>query len=97
MKILLFGASGTAGGAVLQACLTTPVVEEVRVVVLQVLRRGPFPPPVAEGSPRRAKAGGLCPQDPLGRLVEPVIPLFFTAPGHQTDMRGQIPRRLNAA
>src|SRR5271169_868931 len=31
MKILLFGASGTAGGAVLQACLNTPVVEEVRV------------------------------------------------------------------
>jgi len=39
MKILLLGASGTAGGAVLQACLTTPVVEEVRVAVRRTLGR----------------------------------------------------------
>src|ERR1039458_2274368 len=39
MKILLFGASGTAGGAVLQACLDTPVVAEVRVVVRRPLGR----------------------------------------------------------
>jgi uncharacterized protein YbjT (DUF2867 family) len=39
MKILLFGASGTAGGAVLQACLNTPVVKEVRVVVRRTLGR----------------------------------------------------------
>lgn len=39
MKILLFGASGTAGGAVLRACLKTPVVEEVRVVVRRPLGR----------------------------------------------------------
>lgn len=39
MKILLFGASGTAGGAVLDACLETPVVEEVRVVVRRPLGR----------------------------------------------------------
>src|SRR5450759_488843 len=39
MKILLFGASGTAGGAVLQACLDTPVVKEVRVVVRRPLGR----------------------------------------------------------
>jgi len=39
MKILLFGASGTAGGAVLRACLNTPVVEEVRVVVRRTLGR----------------------------------------------------------
>jgi uncharacterized protein YbjT (DUF2867 family) len=39
MKILLFGASGTAGGAVLQACLDTPVVEEVRVIVRRTLGR----------------------------------------------------------
>ena len=37
MKILLFGASGTAGGAVLQACLDTPVVKEVRVIVRRPL------------------------------------------------------------
>jgi uncharacterized protein YbjT (DUF2867 family) len=37
MNILLFGASGTAGGAVLQACLDTPVVKEVRVVVRRPL------------------------------------------------------------
>ena len=30
MNILLFGASGTAGGAVLRACLDAPVVEELR-------------------------------------------------------------------
>jgi uncharacterized protein YbjT (DUF2867 family) len=39
MKILLFGASGTAGGAVLQACLNTPIVNEVRVVVRRPLGR----------------------------------------------------------
>jgi uncharacterized protein YbjT (DUF2867 family) len=39
MKILLFGASGTAGGAVLQACLNTPVVEELRVIVRRPLGR----------------------------------------------------------
>jgi uncharacterized protein YbjT (DUF2867 family) len=33
MNILLFGASGTAGGAVLQACLDTPIVNEVRAIV----------------------------------------------------------------
>ena len=37
MKILLFGASGTAGGAVLQACLNMPIVTEVRVVVRRAL------------------------------------------------------------
>src|SRR5271157_3436677 len=39
MKILLFGASGTAGGAVLQACLNTPVVKEIRLVVRRRLGR----------------------------------------------------------
>lgn len=39
MKILLFGASGTAGGAVLQACLNTPAVNEVQVVVRRTLGR----------------------------------------------------------
>jgi len=37
MKILLFGASGTAGGAALRACLNTPVVEEVRAMVRKPL------------------------------------------------------------
>jgi len=37
MKILLFGASGTAGGAVLRACLNTPVVDEVRAIVRRPL------------------------------------------------------------
>ncbi|MGH9712863.1 MAG: NAD-dependent epimerase/dehydratase family protein [Candidatus Acidiferrales bacterium] len=39
MKILIFGASGTAGGAVLQACLNTPLVEEVRAIVRRPLNR----------------------------------------------------------
>jgi len=39
MQVLLFGASGTAGGAVLQACLKTPLVEEVRVIVRRLLGR----------------------------------------------------------
>jgi uncharacterized protein YbjT (DUF2867 family) len=39
MKILLFGASGTAGGAVLQACLKTPLVAELRVIVRKPLGR----------------------------------------------------------
>jgi len=39
MNILLFGASGTAGGAVLQACLNTPVVNELRAIVRRPLGR----------------------------------------------------------
>jgi uncharacterized protein YbjT (DUF2867 family) len=39
MKILLFGASGSAGGAVLSACLSTPVAEEVRAIVRRPLAR----------------------------------------------------------
>ena len=37
MNILIFGASGTAGGAVLQACLNTPLVKEVRAIVRKPL------------------------------------------------------------
>src|SRR5215467_2112521 len=37
MKILLFGASGSAGGAVLGACLSTPIVQEVRAIVRRPL------------------------------------------------------------
>jgi hypothetical protein len=32
VKVLLFGATGTAGGAVLRACLSTAMVDEVRAV-----------------------------------------------------------------
>lgn len=37
MNILLFGASGTAGGAVLQSCMDAPVVNEVRAIVRRPL------------------------------------------------------------
>jgi hypothetical protein len=37
MKVLLFGASGSAGGGVLSACLSTPLVEEVRAIVRRPL------------------------------------------------------------
>jgi len=37
MKILLFGGSGTAGGAVLRACLDAPLVSEVRALVRRPL------------------------------------------------------------
>ena len=37
MKILIFGASGSAGGSVLRACLDSPAVEEVRAVVRRPL------------------------------------------------------------
>src|SRR5258706_9007100 len=39
MKILLFGASGTAGGAILQASLNTALVAELRVIVRTPLGR----------------------------------------------------------
>jgi uncharacterized protein YbjT (DUF2867 family) len=39
MKILLFGASGTAGGAVLEGCLEALVVNEVRAIVRRPLGR----------------------------------------------------------
>jgi len=32
MNVLIFGATGTAGGGVLRACLSSPAVEEVRAV-----------------------------------------------------------------
>jgi len=37
MKILIFGATGSAGGSVLRACLSSPAVEEVRAVVRRPL------------------------------------------------------------
>ncbi|PYQ66546.1 MAG: epimerase [Acidobacteria bacterium] len=37
MKILLFGATGSAGGSVLRACLASPAVEEVRAVARRPL------------------------------------------------------------
>lgn len=37
MKILLFGATGSAGGSVLRACLADPDVEEVRAIVRRPL------------------------------------------------------------
>ena len=39
MQVLIFGATGTAGRAVLQACLKTPLVEEARVIVRRPLAR----------------------------------------------------------
>lgn len=37
MKILLFGATGSAGGSVLRACLADPTVEEVRAITRRPL------------------------------------------------------------
>lgn len=37
MKILLFGATGSAGGSVLRVCLADPAVEEVRAIVRRPL------------------------------------------------------------
>jgi len=38
MKVLVFGATGSAGGSVLRVCLSTPGVEEVRVIVRRPLK-----------------------------------------------------------
>ena len=38
MKVLIFGATGSAGGSVLRVCLTAPVVEEVRAIVRRPLQ-----------------------------------------------------------
>lgn len=37
MKILLFGATGSAGAAVLSACLSAPIVQEVRAILRRPL------------------------------------------------------------
>lgn len=37
MKVLVFGATGTAGGSVLRACLDSPHVDEVRAIVRRPL------------------------------------------------------------
>jgi uncharacterized protein YbjT (DUF2867 family) len=37
MKVLLFGATGSAGGSVLRACLSSPLVEDVRVITRREL------------------------------------------------------------
>jgi uncharacterized protein YbjT (DUF2867 family) len=37
MKVLVFGATGTAGGSVLRACLASPDVEEARVITRRPL------------------------------------------------------------
>jgi uncharacterized protein YbjT (DUF2867 family) len=38
MKVLLFGATGSAGGSVLRACLNNPAVEEVRAITRRPLK-----------------------------------------------------------
>ena len=38
MKVLLFGATGSAGGSVLRVCLAAPGVEEVRAIVRRPLK-----------------------------------------------------------
>ncbi|HEY0511262.1 MAG TPA: NmrA family NAD(P)-binding protein [Thermoanaerobaculia bacterium] len=40
MKILLFGATGSAGGSVLRVCLSSPAVEEVRAIARRPLKPG---------------------------------------------------------
>jgi uncharacterized protein YbjT (DUF2867 family) len=37
MKVLVFGATGSAGGSVLRACLASPAVEEVRAILRRPL------------------------------------------------------------
>jgi uncharacterized protein YbjT (DUF2867 family) len=37
MKVIIFGASGTAGGSVLKSCLSSPIVEEVRAITRRSL------------------------------------------------------------
>jgi uncharacterized protein YbjT (DUF2867 family) len=38
MKVLLFGATGTAGGGILRACLDDPAVDEVRALVRRPMK-----------------------------------------------------------
>lgn len=38
MNVLIFGASGSAGGSVLRACLSSPAVKEIRAITRRPLR-----------------------------------------------------------
>ena len=38
MKVLIFGASGSAGGSVLRTCFSSPVVKEIRAITRRPLR-----------------------------------------------------------
>jgi uncharacterized protein YbjT (DUF2867 family) len=38
MKVLIFGASGSAGGSVLRACFSSPAVKEIRAITRRPLR-----------------------------------------------------------
>lgn len=38
MKVLIFGASGSAGGSVLRACFSSPAVREIRAITRRPLR-----------------------------------------------------------
>ena len=38
MKVLIFGASGSAGGSILRACFSSPAVKEIRAITRRPLR-----------------------------------------------------------
>jgi uncharacterized protein YbjT (DUF2867 family) len=82
MKILIFGATGSAGGSVLRACLASPVVEEVRAVV----RR---PPVLADPKLRAIVHGDFLDYSPIADAFAGVDACLFCLGISATQVPGE--------